>query len=212
MAYWRFGDVHGEVAPVPAPDIEQAGRGAELQKVREEAYAEGFSAGHAAASLEHRRQMEGFIQQQGSEAARHLAALLNSARAGLNDAQAQMAQGVLDLACELARQVLRNELSDNPAAALAPVIRESLDILVSDSQTALVKLHPADLHVLDAALKTEFAASAVQFVADASILPGGCVVASAGAQVDGSLPRRWARAVAALGVHRPWNLETRDAD
>ena len=36
-----------------------------------------------------------------------------------------MAQGMLELACELARQVLRHELSVNPNA-LQPVIREAL--------------------------------------------------------------------------------------
>jgi flagellar assembly protein FliH len=45
---------------------------------------------------------------------------------------------------------------------------------------------------------------ALALVADASVKPGGCVVAASGTVVDGTLDTRWRRAVANLGLASPW--------
>jgi flagellar assembly protein FliH len=57
---------------------------------------------------------------------------------------------------------------------------------------------------LQEALETEFAGMALALVADASVKPGGCVVAASGTVVDGTLDTRWRRAVANLGLASPW--------
>ncbi len=45
----------------------------------------------------------------------------------------------------------------------------------------------------------EFSGLSLTLVADATITRGGCLVESAGTVVDGTMEKRWARAVARLG-------------
>jgi flagellar assembly protein FliH len=113
------------------------------------------------------------------------------------------AQAVLELACDLARQILRHEISSNPNALL-PVIRESLGLLFADSRSVAVKLHPLDLEVLQPVIQEEFPAVSLNLTADATITRGGCLIESAGTVVDGRLEKRWARAIGQLGQNFAW--------
>jgi len=175
--------------------------------VRQAGYAEGFAAGyaqgHAQATLEGQRQINAYIAAEGKEAATTFATLFANAGAQLAEAEQVMAKGVLELACELARQVLRHELSTNPNA-LQPVVREALGVLAVDSKAALVRLHPLDLEVLSEVLRQEFSTLTLTLLPDASIARGGCLVESAGTVVDGTVEKRWKRALASLGFDSPW--------
>ena len=168
-----------------------------------EGYAEGYAQGHAQATLEGQRQINEYIATQGKDAATHFAALFESASAQLAESEQVMAQGVLELACELARQVLRHELSTNPNA-LQPVIREALGVLAVDSKAAVVRLHPLDLEVLAEVLRQEFSGLALTLLPDSTVARGGCLVESAGTVVDGTVEKRWQRALASLGFDGPW--------
>ncbi|MES2878835.1 MAG: FliH/SctL family protein [Pseudomonadota bacterium] len=94
-----------------------------------EGYAEGFIQGQAQTRVEAQQQVAEFIAHQGQEAAQNFTQLFASVQAQQADAEQVMARGVLELACELARQVLRHELSVNPGV-LQPVVREALGLLV----------------------------------------------------------------------------------
>ena len=72
---------------------------------------------------------------------------------------------------------------------------------------ALVRLHPDDMEAMAQPLREEMDSPGVQWMADASVPPGGCLVESAGTVVDGSLDKRWQRAIAALGLQSPWEDE-----
>lgn len=170
---------------------------------RQEGYAEGFAQGRAQATVEAQRQMADFIAHQGSDAARQFARLFTTVQAQLAEAEQVMAQGTLELACELARQVLRRELSVDPKA-VQPVIREALGLLVADTKSAVVRLHPLDLKVLEEVIRTEFSSLSLTLLADASLTRGGCLIESAGTVVDGTLEKRWMRAVANLGLDSSW--------
>jgi flagellar assembly protein FliH len=174
-----------------------------VEAVREDAYAEGFTQGRAQATLEAQRQMADYVSSQGKQAAQNFSSLFLSAQAQLADAEQVMARGILELACELARQVLRHELSVNPNV-LQPVVRESLGLLIADSKSALIRLNPLDLDVLEDVLRAEFTGLTLTLLADASVQRGGCLVESAGAVVDGTLEKRWLRAIANLGLDSPW--------
>ena len=169
-----------------------------------EGFAQGMAQGLARATLEGERKIDDYARDQGQQAADRFACLLENAREQLEQSRQVMAQGVLELACELARQVLRHELSVNPNA-LQPVIREALGLLAADSKSAVVRLHPLDAEVLQDALQAEFAGLDLALVADASVKPGGCRITSAGTVVDGSLESRWRRAVANLGLDVQWD-------
>jgi flagellar assembly protein FliH len=117
-----------------------------------------------------------------------------------------MAKGVLELACELARQVLRRELTVNPNA-LQPVVREALGLLTVDAKMAAVRMHPVDLDVFAEDLAREFPNLQLTLVPDASVTAGGCLVEAAGTVIDGTVERRWHKAVASLGLESSWEQE-----
>src|SRR5450830_422103 len=172
---------------------------------RQEGYAEGFAQGRAQATVEAQRQMADFIANQGRDAAREFARLFATVQAQLVEAEQVMAQGTLELACELARQVLRRELSVDPKAVQS-VIREALGLLVADTKSAVVRLHPLDLKVLEEVIRTEFSSLSLSLIllADPTLTRGGCLIESAGTVVDGTLEKRWMRAVASLGLESSW--------
>ena len=186
---------------------EQAKEDGVRQAGYSEGYAAGYAQGHAQATLEGQRQINEYIATQGHDAAANFASLFESARVQLAESEQVMAQGVLELACELARQVLRHELSTNPNA-LQPVVREALGLLAVDSKAAVVRLHPLDLEVLAEVLRQEFSGLALTLLSDSTVARGGCLVESAGTVVDGTVEKRWQRALASLGFDSPW--EPRD--
>lgn len=173
------------------------------QESHAQGFAEGFAQGQARARLEGEHRLTEYANQQGAQAAARLARLFDGAREQLAQSQQVMARGVLELACELARQVLRHELSVNPNV-LQPVIREALGLLDADSKSAVVRLNPLDAEMLQDSLQAEFASLSLTLVPDATLKPGGCLVSSAGAVIDGSVDTRWRRAVASLGLDAPW--------
>lgn len=204
VAKWRFGGV--DAASILLQESGKTKEDADKAEVqRQQGYAEGFVQGRAQAMLEAQREINDFTANQGKDAAREFARLLETAQAQLDVAEQATAQGVLELACELARQMLRHEISSNPNALL-PVIREALGLLFADSRGVLVKLNPLDLDVLQEVLKEEYPNLHLNLHADASITRGGCLIESGGTIVDGRLERRWARATAQLGQKLSWEV------
>lgn len=170
-------------------------------------YAQGFAQGQAQATLEGQRQIAEYIENQGKEAARNFEAIFSTAQQQLAQQEQVMSEGVLELACELARQVLRHELRTNPNTLL-PVIREALGMLAVDNRAALVRMNPLDVDVFESVLREEFPSVALTLLADSGIARGGCLVEAGGAVVDGTVQKRWMRAVASLGLDTAW--ESRD--
>jgi flagellar assembly protein FliH len=205
VAQWRFGNVDTDsiLRQEQSQDVEHA------EVVRQQGYAEGFVQGRAQSLLEAQHQINEFTSNQGQEAARQFAALLESAQTQLDAAEQIAAQGVLELACELARQMLRHEISSNPNALL-PVIREALGMLFADSRGVQVKLNPLDLDVLQVVVREEFPNVPMTLTADPSITRGGCLIEAGGTVVDGRLEKRWSRAINQLGQNLPWEVSSDD--
>jgi len=210
---WKFSAVDGSdlVEPEPEPEpvaelpaeLDEAAQQALVQQACDDAYAEGFAQGQAQTALEWQRRMDEYIAQQGQEAAQRLQSVLQTLDASLIDMQQQMAQQVLELACDIARQVVRREVVGNPQAML-PVVREALAMLAAESRPATVRLHPDDWAALEKPLREEFASPRIDWQADAAVQPGDCLVESAGMVIDGTLDKRWSRAIAALGLTTAW--------
>jgi hypothetical protein len=117
----------------------------------------------------------------------------------LAEAEQTMAQGVLELACELARQVLRREFVGQPDVVMPVLLRhwscwaptarprwcaQSDGLSAAGEQIAAILRAVADP------------------AADAALQQGGCVVESAGTVVDGSLHKRWRKRSPAWGWPR----------
>jgi len=174
-------------------------------------FAKGRAEGHAEATLLGQQKLDDYVATQGAAAAQQMVALFTSAQDQLAECEQAMARGVLELACEVARQVLRRELSVNPNV-LQPVVREALGMLSVDHKAAALRLHPHDMDVLADDLQREFTNLAITLVPDSTLTPGGCLVESSGAVIDGSIERRWQRAVASLGLDAAWEQPAKASD
>lgn len=206
VARWQFSAVMGEALEVQragATGVDSATQLLLLEQAREVARQEGRDEGYARAALEVKQQMDDFYERQAHATAERLALCAQAFEARWEAAEQALAQGVLELSCALARQVVRRELATDPKA-LEPVIREALGLLVSDARAIVVRLHPADFGLLESALRESFAGESLLFRPDAAVPAGGCLVESGGMTVDGTLDKRWSRTVATLGLSVPW--------
>jgi flagellar assembly protein FliH len=227
---WQFGAVDGDIdealrplvppepepeaappaSPPPAPGPSAQEVQSLLRQADEEGYARGLAEGREQARLQGQQQLDDYVGGQGREAASRYAQLAQALEDSFAGLQQSMAQEVLQLACDIARQVVRQEVASNPRAVL-PVVREALSMLVNESRPVTVRLHPGDWAVLEQPLRQEFGAGRIQWQADAAVQPGDCLVESAGMTIDGTLDKRWRRAIAALGLTQAWR-EDGDAD
>ena len=206
---WRFGAIDTAAQLLAAQTQQRQAQQAADQLAQaqqlgfQDGVAQGVIQGRADAQADVERRMQEFLAHQAQDAAQRLNALFASAQAQLQEAEQAMAQAVLALACELAREVLRRELSVD-TAALMPVLREALALLGADCKVAVVRLHPQDLAALGEQIQSQFADLSLSLRADSSVLPSGCLVESAGRVVDATIGQRWQRAVASLGLQSSW--------
>jgi len=208
---WQFSAMDEGQSPredtgAPADPVEAQ---AAVQGLLDKAYADGFAQGHDAGSQEARDALEAPMRQSIEEAGAHLAQLLSEARDHLVRSEDLLSRQLLELACDLARQVVRQELRHNPQT-LKPLVSEAVSQLVEDGLPATVRLHPDDLALLENSMKENGAGQLPELVADPSVTPGGCIVSSASTTVDASMEKRWARAIGNLGLESPWNPENVD--
>lgn len=212
VSAWRFANVdgspHADDIPEPPPPPTPEAIAADMEAVREEAkaagYAEGHADGHAAGSQEVRDALAEPTRLATEQAVQRFDELLAGLTAQLGQLQERMAHTVLEMACELARQVVRRELATDGAASLQPLVTEAMAALVSDNQPVTVRLHPDDFAALEAGWVNVSEPDAPRFVPDDSITPGGCLVQAKGNEVDATVEQRWARAAANLGLTSTW--------
>jgi len=213
VAAWHFSAVDGSDDLPKAASVDgSASEGVTsevLQEARQQSYAEGFARGHDAGGQEVRDALEATVRKTAEETAVRMAQLLHNTRDHLKKSEDQISRHILELACDLARQVVRQELKSDPAH-LKPVITEALAQLVDDGQPATVRLNPGDLAMMKGALQENMGNHPAEFVADAAISPGGCLIESATMTVDATIEKRWSRAVGNLGMEAAWNPKDTD--
>jgi flagellar assembly protein FliH len=213
VAAWHFSAMDGsDDSPNAAMTDGSSSEGVTsevLQEARQQAYAEGFSRGRDAGGQEVRDALEATVRKTAEETAVRMAQLLHNTREHLKKSESQISRHILELACDLARQVVRQELKNDPLH-LKPVISEALSQLVEDGLPATVRMHPGDLALMKGALLETLASPEPEFVADANVSPGGCLIESATMAVDATIEKRWSRAVGNLGLDAAWNPKDTD--
>lgn len=215
VAAWSFSSMDaGQTAPAPLAEPEPEPQPPidlelMLQEARQQAYAEGFQHGHDAGSQETRDALEAVIRRSAEETAVRMGQLLHSMGDQLIPAEQHIARQILELSCDIARQVVRQELKVN-TRHLRAVIGEALEHMVEDGLPATVRMNPEDLALMKGALLETLGENAPELVADPDISPGGCLIQSPSSVVDATIEKRWARAVGNLGLSLDWNPE--DAD
>lgn len=219
VSAWRFASVDGsDKAAVredaaPAPEPETAPPSLLLENVvaeaRRQAYADGFAHGHDVGGKEVHEALEAAMRRSAEEAGVRLGLLIHGMTDQLIGCEQQIARQILELACDIARQVVRQELQSN-TGHLRAVIGEALELIVEDGLPATVRMHPDDLALMKDALMNTLGKNAPAFVADVAISPGGCLVQTPGSVVDATIEKRWSRAVGNLGLELPWHPEDTD--
>ena len=170
-----------------------------LQEGKAQGHTEGFEAGHAAAVQQgHNEGYQAGSQQSAAECTQ-LASLVGQSSTALAELHEEVGQALLQLAVDIAQQVLQDELRQHPEHVATLVARllkdeehteQSLTVLVHPSDHALILTHLAE----DLAHHPHW-----RIKADESISAGGLIIKTALGEVNATLQNRWRRVVARLG-------------
>ena len=150
------------------------------QQARDEGYRVGFNEG----------------QQKALTEAQKLGALVQKLDEAIVGMEGEVADELLALSLEIARQVVRETVRLQPEAILA-VVREAL--LQLPHQHATVYLHPDDAALVRIHLGEQLAHAGHRIHDDPALQRGDCQVESGNTRVDATLDNRWQRTVAGLG-------------
>jgi len=163
----------------------------EIERLHQSAHAEGLATGLA----------EG--RARAAERVAQLDALAASFAREIRACEAKIADDLLTLALELARQMVRETLAVR-RDLIVPLVREALHQMPMFSTGARLVLNPADAELVRAGLGDSLNQLGSRIVEDKSIERGGCRIESTATHVDATLATRWERILAALGRERSW--------
>lgn len=174
----------GPVEPaLKLPTVEELDR--IRQAAQEEGYSAGYAAGRAAAQEEATRIGDSAIK-------------LERALAGFDQ---QVGEELVALAMEIARQVVRREVVARPEAIL-DVVREAL--LQLPHQHAAIYLHPEDAALVRIAMGEALTHAGHRIHEDPSLTRGDCLFETGGSQLDATVATRWRRVIENLGLNSAW--------
>lgn len=170
----------------PAEDAE-----AELARLREAARAEGYAEGLAAGRVE------------GEQACGRMKQLVESFGSTLDNFDFRLADMVLELALDVARQVVAGELAARPERIL-DVVNLALKQMAETSREARLLLNPEDAALVRPHLDQVLDKNRLRIVEDARIERGGCLIETGQGDLDATLPARWRQVVQVLGSNLNW--------
>lgn len=170
----------------PAEDAET-----ELARLREAARAEGYAEGVAAGRVE------------GEQACGRMKQMVESFSTTLDNLDFRLADMVLELALDVARQVVAGELTARPERIL-DVVNLALKEMAETSREARLLLNPDDAALVRPHLDQVLDKNRLRIVEDVRIARGGCLIETAQGDLDATLPARWRQVVQVLGSNKNW--------
>lgn len=212
---WQIGDFDGRppksavpVTPVqPPPDIAplldmpaeatvNLPTAEEIEQIHEQARREGYDAGLA----EGQAAAESAANAAREQEIAHFQTLTANYRAALEGLDQGVAEQLLDLALEVASQVLRTTL-ETRRDALLPIIREAIQALPLHHGTITLHLNPDDAEALQEALGELSGQANLHLAPDSEITRGGCLLKTGHSEIDATLETRWKRVLEAIGAN-----------
>ena len=114
-----------------------------------------------------------------------------------------MGDALARIAVELARQVVRTELAQNPEI-VARVAHDAVEALQLSARHVRVRVHPDDFAFVQGGAGEELRAREAQLVPDADVARGGVKVDADIASVDATIATRWQQAMSSIGQQSIW--------
>lgn len=177
--------------PATPTDARSDDADAELARLRDAVYAEGYAAGLAAAREESERSSAQMKQ------------VAESFSATLDNLDFRLADMVLDLALDIARQVVAGELAVRPERIL-DVVNLALRQMAETNREARLLLNPEDVALIRPHLEQVLDKNRLRIVEDSRIARGGCLIETGQGDLDATLPARWRQVVQVLGSNTTW--------
>lgn len=157
------------------------------QAARDEGYAEGLAAG----------------RQEGEQACGRMKQLAESFNTTLDNLDFRLADMLLQLALDVARQVVAGELAARPERVL-DVVNLALKEMAESSREARLLLHPDDAMLVRPHLDQVLDKTRLRIVEDVRMVRGGCLIETPQGELDATLPARWRQVVQVLGSNQNW--------
>lgn len=170
----------------PAADLE-----VELARLRQAARDEGYAEGLAAG------------RQEGEQACGRMKQLAESFDSTLDNLDFRLADMLLQLALDVARQVVAGELATRPERVL-DVVNLALKEMAESSREARLLLHPDDAMLVRPYLDQVLDKTRLRIVEDVRMERGGCLIETPQGELDATLPARWRQVVQVLGSNQNW--------
>jgi flagellar assembly protein FliH len=163
----------------------------QVEKIHQQAWQEGRQAGFE----------EG--RKRGVAESARMAAIAGAFAKEVGSLDQAIAQQTLDLALEVARQMLRTALAVRPELVL-PVIQDALRELPGLNEERQVRLNPEDAPLARQMLQESLSSAGWKIVEDAAVARGGCRVLTSQGEADATVAVRWERIAAAFGREGAW--------
>lgn len=191
---WELGSFD-QKKPAPAAPQKKGGAASQLptaediERIHRDAHKQGYDAGYEEGTA--RARME----------ALRLHTLVEQLEAALGEFDQQVAEELLGLSLEVARQVLRQTVAARPTVIL-DVVREALAQL--PHQHAVLYLHPEDASLVRSYLGDQLAHLGHRILEEPGIARGGLRMEAGGSHLDASVEMRWKRVIEGMGATGEW--------
>jgi len=162
-----------------------------LQNARQGGYQDGYRDGLAA--------LESFKQSFAAQMSARIGDLITRFDAEFLGLEQRIAETLTEAAIEIARQVVRTELTLN-SGVVAQVACEAVAALLLSARHVAVYVHPDDIALVQAGAGEALEARGARLLVDATLERGGLRVESDIGRIDATLATRWRQACASLGV------------
>lgn len=175
---------------------------AEIERICAQAREDGYQAGYQAGLQMGKRDGYAAGQTTGKEEAARIGKAANELDQALQEFDQQVADELLALAVEIARQVVRKEIAARPETILG-IVNEALTYL--PHQHAAIHLNPEDASLVRSYLGDVLTHAGHRILEEPTLKRGDCLLEAGGSQIDASTATRWRRVVESLGSNAPWD-------